>query len=393
MWCFQVSRASKAIGRAHPIGGLCLAAQGGGRHDGDILEYSQVNVTCDRTPPHRLSRSRCEASTPRASRRSCARLGCSLLVATDQAGKLIVARNDGGVLNTHFRTFPKPMGLAANRRGFALGCAREVRTYVNMPAVARKLDPPREARRLLPIRVTSTSPGISISTRWPGTQAANSGASTPASRACARGSAQQLRAALAPALRLGSCPEDRCHLNGLGRSTDSPATSPPSARRRPPGMASQEGQRRDADRPRRAGNGLPGTVHAPLAALVCRRLWVLESGNGSGDGRSRRRDAATLAELPGFTRGFYFCGPLAFVGLSQVRESACSVASQSPNGSRSGPAGCGSWRARTGQTVAFVRFEATMQEIFAVEVLPGMCYPEILEPADDLIASSYMLPG
>ena len=30
----------------------------------------------------------------------------------------------------------------------------------------------------------------------------------------------------------------------------------------------------------------------------------------------------TLAELPGFTRGLDFCGPLAFIGLSQVRESA-----------------------------------------------------------------------
>ena len=40
----------------------------------------------------------------------------SLLVTTYQAGKLVILRNDGGVLNTHFRNFTKPMGLAVDRR-------------------------------------------------------------------------------------------------------------------------------------------------------------------------------------------------------------------------------------------------------------------------------------
>ena len=39
-------------------------------------------------------------------------LGISLLVTTYQAGKVVGLRADGGVLNTHFRSFPKPMGLA-----------------------------------------------------------------------------------------------------------------------------------------------------------------------------------------------------------------------------------------------------------------------------------------
>jgi hypothetical protein len=42
-------------------------------------------------------------------------LGLSILVSTDQAGKLVLLRADEGVLNTHFRTISKPMGLAANR--------------------------------------------------------------------------------------------------------------------------------------------------------------------------------------------------------------------------------------------------------------------------------------
>ena len=40
-------------------------------------------------------------------------LGASLLVTTYQAGKLVMLRADAGVLNTHFRSFNKPMGMAA----------------------------------------------------------------------------------------------------------------------------------------------------------------------------------------------------------------------------------------------------------------------------------------
>ena len=43
-------------------------------------------------------------------------LGSSLLVTTYQAGKLVVVRSDGGVINTHFRAFNKPMGMAVGPR-------------------------------------------------------------------------------------------------------------------------------------------------------------------------------------------------------------------------------------------------------------------------------------
>ena len=47
-------------------------------------------------------------------------LGASLLVTTYQAGKLVMVRDEGDHLNTHYRSFPSPMGLAladGERRG------------------------------------------------------------------------------------------------------------------------------------------------------------------------------------------------------------------------------------------------------------------------------------
>ena len=40
-------------------------------------------------------------------------LGISLVISTYQAGKLIVLRGDEDRINTHFRIFQKPMGIAA----------------------------------------------------------------------------------------------------------------------------------------------------------------------------------------------------------------------------------------------------------------------------------------
>ena len=116
------------------------------------------------------------------------------------------------------------------------------------------------------------------------------------------------------------------------------------------------------------------------------RLWVLESGAGSLSVVDESTGRLThVALLPGFTRGLDFVGPYAFVGLSQVRETAVfsgiPITERLPVEERA----CGMWvvDVRTGQTVAFLRFESGVQEVFAVQVLPNIRYPEILtEEAD-----------
>src|SRR5262249_49500095 len=72
------------------------------------------------------------------------------------------------------------------------------------------------------------------------------------------------------------------------------------------------------------------------------RLWLLESGTGGPgvvDPATGKYEAA--ASLPGFTRGLDFYGPLAFVGLSQVREPA--VFSGIPMTERPAERNCGVW--------------------------------------------------
>jgi uncharacterized protein (TIGR03032 family) len=123
------------------------------------------------------------------------------------------------------------------------------------------------------------------------------------------------------------------------------------------------------------------------------RLWLLESGTGtigSVDRAASRYEP--IAELPGFTRGLDFYGNLAFIGLSQVRESA--VFSGIPLTERLSERTCGVWVVdlTSGRTVAFLRFEEAVQEIFAVQVLPHIRFPDVANEDVKILADSFVLP-
>ena len=70
-------------------------------------------------------------------------LGISLVVSTYQAGRVILVRNDGGRINTHFRAYERPMGVAADAQRMAIGAAKTRRSTVvvcetaGKPVVAR----------------------------------------------------------------------------------------------------------------------------------------------------------------------------------------------------------------------------------------------------------------
>jgi hypothetical protein len=77
-------------------------------------------------------------------------LDASLLVTTYQAGKRVLAREEGDHLNTHFRTFQAPMGMALAGDRLAVGPKIQVWEYVNVPSVTARVEPPG-----LPVPATS----------------------------------------------------------------------------------------------------------------------------------------------------------------------------------------------------------------------------------------------
>ena len=123
------------------------------------------------------------------------------------------------------------------------------------------------------------------------------------------------------------------------------------------------------------------------------KLWVLESGEGRlATVDTKIGELTTVAELPGFVRGIEFIDSLAFIGLSQVRETA--VFSGLPIIEKSPERICGVWIVdiETGKTLGFLKFEGDVQEIFAVSVLSGIRFPELIESDEELLKESFVLP-
>jgi uncharacterized protein (TIGR03032 family) len=323
-------------------------------------------------------------------------LGVSVLVSTYQAGKLVVLRSDGGVLNTHFRDFRQPMGLALAGNRLAVGTANHVREFQNVPAVARRLPPPgRPDACFLPRRSHVTGNVAVHEMAWVnGEHVAELWfVNTRFSCLCTLDPLHSFVPRWRPPFITALAPEDRCHLNGLGLAGGVPRLASVLGTTDTPGgwRANKRNGGALLDVPSGevvvAGLSMP---HSPRCHAD--RLWLLESGAGTlgvVDAQAGKYEPLTV--LPGFTRGLDFSGRYAFVGLSQVRESAVfsgiAVAERPERY-------CGVWVVdlASGKIAAFVRFEEAVQEIFAVQVLPRMRFPDLINDDQDLIADSFVLP-
>jgi len=381
-------------------------------------------------------------------------LGISLVVSTYQAGRLVLLRADEGKINTHFRMFNRPMGVAADRERLTVGTAAQIWYMRNIPAVGQKLTPPdKHDACYVPrdIHVTgdidihemawgdefpppqpspkgrgsrTSSPPLNPPQREgsqtpPLNPPQREGSQTPSPSGGGQGRGKVLwfvntkfsclcnvdhehsfiprwRPPFVTALAL----EDRCHLNGLALAQGLPRYVTMLGETDTAGgwraNKANGGLLMDLQSNKILARGL-SMPHSPR--LYDGKLWFLESGQGSlawfnpeklhyGDHRA----VETVIQLPGFTRGLDFYGPLAFIGLSQVRESA--TFSNIPIVERLTERICGVWVVNivTREVVAFLRFEDAVQEIFAVQVLAGIRFPEMLEWNDELVKSSYVLP-
>jgi len=319
-------------------------------------------------------------------------LGISLLVTTYQAGKVVIVREDGDYINTHFRAFTSPMGLALAGDRLAIGTRFQIWEFHNVPAAARKLPPVgRHDACFLPRSCHVTGNVQVHEMAWAGDELWF--VNTRFSCLCTLDRDHSFVSRWRPPFVSALTPEDRCHLNGLAMVNDRPryvtalgATDAPAGWR---ANKARGGVLFEVPSGETIATGL-SMPHSPR--WYAGKLWLLESGTGSigivdpGSGRY-----GSIAELPGFTRGLDFHGRFAFIGLSQVRETA--VFSGIPITERLTERTCGVWviDIQTGQTVAFLRFEDALQEIFAVQVVLGRRCPDLINDDPAILDDSFVL--
>jgi uncharacterized protein (TIGR03032 family) len=118
----------------------------------------------------------------------------------------------------------------------------------------------------------------------------------------------------------------------------------------------------------------------------------------SGTGRLVVADLATgrwqaVAELPGFARGLALIGPYAFVGLSKIRTT--SAMDGVPLADRRNELKCGVAVVdlRTGQVAGLLEFQTAVEEIFDVQLLAGLCFPEVVGFQKDAIHHTFIVPA
>ncbi len=321
-------------------------------------------------------------------------LGSSLLVSTYQTGKVVAIRKDGAGVNTHFRQFDSPMGIDTRggrhgdrdpaRRSWSTTTCRACSGSCSRPASTT----PASSRG------APTTPATSGSTRSPTPADDLWLVNTRFSCLCTLDDEHSFVPRWRPPFITKYAAEDRCHLNGLAVVDDQVkyvsmlGTSDEAGGWRENKASGGQIMDVPSSEPVITGLSMP---HSPR--WYRDKLWVLESGEGSiGVCDLDTGKVETVAQLPGFTRGLSFLGPLAFIGLSEVRESA--TFGGLPLTGRLEERQCGVWvvNIETGQTIAFLRFEDMVQEIFAVHALPGVRFPEIAEQGSDAVNLTFVVP-
>jgi len=322
-------------------------------------------------------------------------LGITLAVTTYQSGRVVLLRApNAATLNTHFRMFRSPMGLALAHNRLAIGCEREIWDYRNMPEVGRKLEPPELHDGCFVPRNVHYTGDIRIHEIGFAADGELWAVNTRFSTLCTIDRDHSFVPRWRPPFITHLAPEDRCHLNGM--------TMVDGAVRYVTALG--ETNAVAGWRETKASGGI--VMEVPSGRIVLRGLsmphsprihnghfWLLESGKGEFNRADLATGAVeTIAQLPGFTRGLAFAGPFAFIGLSQVRES--NIFGGIPLTDRVEDRRCGVWviDLRTRGIVAFLQFEGDVREIFDVQVLSRMRYPDLLEPDDALVGVSYVLP-
>jgi uncharacterized protein (TIGR03032 family) len=122
------------------------------------------------------------------------------------------------------------------------------------------------------------------------------------------------------------------------------------------------------------------------------RLWVLESGTGELHVVDRDGRRSAVAGLPGFARGLVMAGRHAFVGLSKIRPT--SAMDGVPLAERRGELKCGVAAVDlvSGRVEGLLDFQTAVEEIFDVQLLAGVRFPEVVGFQKEDLYHTFVVP-
>jgi uncharacterized protein (TIGR03032 family) len=320
-------------------------------------------------------------------------LSASLVITTYQANKVLVARVTGAGLSTLVRSFERPMGLAIGIDRLMLGCRDQIWEFRSAPDIAPQLEPRGQHEACFIPRLSHVTGDIGVhelafadnelwfvNTRFSCLSTLDPDYSfVPRWR---------------PPFVTSLSADDRCHLNGLAMVNAEPKyvtalgeTNTPHGWR---ANKARGGCLMEIQSGEIISRGL-SMPHSPRWHEG--QLWVLESGTGQlalVDTLTGQRQS--VAELPGFARGLAFHGRYAFVGLSKIRPT--SAMDGVPLAERRDKLKCGVAVVdhTAGRVCAMLEFQTAVEEIFDVQLLSGVRFPDVIGFQQDTIRHTFIIP-
>ena len=305
----------------------------------------------------------------------------SVLITTYESGHLAVVGTHGGQAHVSLHRFEHAMGMALNADRLAIGTRNQIWQLHHVREMASRLEPTGRYDDCWLARhshFTGQIDGHELA--WVGNELW--GVNTLFS--CIYSVVDEVNFAprWQPPFITVLAAEDRCHLNGITVIDGKPR------------YVSCLGRSDTAEgwRPNKLTGG--SVLEIPSGNLVAtglclphsprwydNRLWILNSGRGEfGTIDLQTGTFQAVEQLPGYARGLAFYGPLAFVGLSKVREH--STFGGLPLTQRGEPLRCGVAVVdlRSGKSIAYFEFVSGVDEVFDVQVLPQTRNPYIAGP-------------
>lgn len=351
-------------------------------------------------------------------------LNISLAVTSYQAQRLFFLRTDGARIETHFKAFPRPMGVYADHQRLTVGTLTQVLEFKRhdgllarlkggaldsterMPRKLLEKDPDemralkkkramelgevKKADALYLSRASLTTGMINIhDIAWgdEGLWVVNSTFSCLATLSPDHSFVARWR----PPFITELVPEDRCHLNGMAMQDGKPkyVTTFNTFNSRDSWVSnpSHNGTLIDVE----TGEILLDGLIMPHSPRVHNgKVYLCESGTGKVlEYDPGTREVAEVITLQGFPRGLNFYGPLMFVGLSKVRAS--DIKHPTPLSRKCEETFCGVWvvNLEENREVAHMKFTGDVDQVYDIAMVPGANMPELMTNDDSLIRHSF----
>ena len=373
-------------------------------------------------------------------------LNISIAFTSYQAGRLMLLRSDGKSLDVNFKSFPRPMGLAATEQGLTLGIFTQVMQFQRQDGLLQKIKQPLPkieeditAPRIKPKiseqeikennEVTEEKELSEVEKKHklyekslyePVDERVDACFITRASHYTGMINVHDIAwgdEGLWAVNSSFSClctiepdfsfvphwkphfidelvPEDRCHLNGMTLRDGKPAYVTTFSTFNETGMWRKSKEFNGTLMDVRTNEILIDGLAMPHSPRWYRdKVYFCNSGHGqvcSYDPATGQVDI--IAEVPGFTRGMTFYGPFLVVGLSKVRAS--DVTRPAPLAKKYEETFSGVWLINLDDNsiVGSVSFTGNVDQIYDVAVLADCSFPEIIEPTHPRMRNHFCYP-